>query len=39
MKKISHFLLLIIAVSAIAACDSGVGPSRPATDTNVEAEK
>ncbi len=40
MKKISRFLLLIIAVSTLAACgESGVGPSKPATNANVELGK
>jgi predicted small lipoprotein YifL len=40
MKKISQFLLLMVAVSTLAACgESGVGPSKPAATSSVEAAK
>ncbi|MGZ8136656.1 MAG: hypothetical protein ACXW1W_06440 [Methylococcaceae bacterium] len=37
MKTISYFFLMIIAVSTLAACDAGKGPSKPASTSSVES--
>ncbi|MEQ1529649.1 MAG: hypothetical protein ABL925_10055 [Methylococcales bacterium] len=40
MKTISHIMLLIIAVSTLAACgEQGVGPSKPAATATQESAK
>ncbi len=40
MKIISTFALLVIAVATLTACDSGKGPSKPATtSSSVQLEK
>ncbi len=31
MKTVSHLLLLVIALVTLTACDSGKGPSKPAS--------
>ena len=31
MKTVSHLLLLVIALVSLTACDSGNGPSKPAS--------
>ena len=31
MKTVSHLLLLVIALVSLTACDSGKGPSKPAS--------
>ena len=31
MKTVSHLLLLVIAIISLTACDSGKGPSKPAS--------
>jgi predicted small lipoprotein YifL len=31
MKAVSHLLLLVIALVSLTACDSGKGPSKPAS--------
>jgi hypothetical protein len=39
MKLISHVLLLVIAVSTLAACgEQGVGPSKPKAESSKEAK-
>jgi predicted small lipoprotein YifL len=31
MKTVSHLLLLVIAIISLTGCDSGKGPSKPAS--------
>ena len=31
MKTVSHLVLLVIAIIGLTACDSGKGPSKPAS--------
>jgi len=39
MKLISQVLLLVIAVSTLAACgEQGIGPSKPKADSSKEAK-
>jgi uncharacterized lipoprotein len=37
MKTISSIILLVIAVATLTACDSGKGPSKPASTTAVSS--
>jgi len=36
MKILSHLFLIVIAVAALTACDSGKGPSKPTSSSSVQ---
>lgn len=36
MKIISPLLLLVVAIVALTACDSGTGPSKPAATNSAQ---
>ncbi|MEY3807480.1 MAG: hypothetical protein RI893_456 [Pseudomonadota bacterium] len=36
MKIVSQVLLLVVAMVTLAACDSGKGPSKPATTNSTQ---
>ena len=37
MKIVSHLVLLVVAVAALTACDSGKGPDKPATTNSAQS--
>lgn len=39
MKIISTFVLLVIAVATLTACDAGKGPSKPEATSAAQSEK
>jgi hypothetical protein len=36
MKTVSYLLLLVVTIVTLAACDSGKGPSKPASTNSTE---
>jgi hypothetical protein len=36
MKIVSHLLLLVVTIVTLTACDSGTGPSKPASSNSTQ---